>query len=91
MARKNRKLAVIPVKWGWHSDDQLYMHCEQLLNDWLRSNSAGRWCKSHATDLTFKPVVQQAGLRPGCDLIISGRLEETDYSYYLLCFGGENK
>jgi len=82
---------VIPMDLGWHSEDQLYMHSEQLLNQWLWCSPAGRWCKQNATDLTFKPVMyHKTESQYACELMIYGRLEETDYSYYLLKFKGEN-
>lgn len=90
MARKQFRLATITVDTGWHSDDQLYMHCEQLFNQWLWRELEGRWCKLHASDLTYKPVMDYCEDGSfSCKLFVYGRLEETDYSYYLLKFKGE--
>ncbi len=67
----------------------LFATGELVLQHWLGYTKAGRWCKKHLTDLTFRVNYSYTNGSPVLEIM--ARLEESDYTLYLLKYGGTDE
>ena len=89
MARKQYCLKTIEISQHFSSTAELFFCGESAMNNWLLTTKAGRWCKKHLTDLTFRVNYQYNNECPVINVM--ARLEPEDYTLYLLKYGGTDE
>ena len=92
MARKQYCLKTIKLDTDYSNTSELFFHGERAMNNWLYTTNAGRWCKKHLTDLTFRVDYQYNKDNQSYPVIqVMARLEPEDYTLYLLTYGGTDE
>ena len=83
MARKQYVIKQITLPKDHASTAALFHIADFNLNLWL-GTPAGKWCKLHATDITFRITNQNHEFTR---MNILARLNEDEYTMYILKFG----
>lgn len=94
MARIQHCIKTIYLNTEYTTTNELFFHGERAMNEWLFATAAGKWCKKHVTDLTFRVNYQYANdyIEHKYPVIqVMGRLEPEDYTLYLLKHGGTDE
>ena len=91
MARTQYCLKTIELDRHFNTTADLFFQGERTMNAWLYSTAAGRWCKKHLTDLTFRVNYQYNEDNQYPVIQIMARLEPEDYTLYLLKHGGTDE
>lgn len=92
MAQTQYCLKNIKLNIHHNTTSELFFHGERAMNQWLYSTAAGRWCKKHITDLTFRVDYQYSKDNQSYPMIqVMARLEPEDYTLYLLKHGGTDE
>ena len=91
MARTQYCLKTIELDRNFNTTADLFFQGERTMNAWLYSTAAGRWCKKHLTDLTFRVNYQYNEDNQYPVIQIMARLEPEDYTLYLLKHGGTDE
>jgi len=89
MSQKQYCVKSIELTQHFNNTSELFFHSERYMNEWLYKTSAGRWCKKHLKDLTFRINYQYNNEYPVVNIM--ARLEPEDYTLYLLTHGGTDE
>ena len=89
MAQKQYCVKSIELTQHFDNTSELFFAAERTMNQWISSTVAGRWCKKHLKDLTFRINYQYNNEYPVVNIM--ARLEESDYTLYLLTYGGTDE
>lgn len=84
MARKQYVIKQITLSQNHASPTELFRIADSNLSVWLGHTEAGKWCKLHATDLTFR-ITNKNHEYPTMNIL--ARLNDDEYTMYVLKFG----